>query len=234
MRRLTAFILAAATAFCFAACTGSGIDISRPEQIATFDEPSYLKAENGAVEESFNVNGRRFNLTLYEFTSKLNAEKTLRGDTDLLQMENWKKNGQVTKDNKGVRIQYYFYDDEKVNLTATVEVDCEKLVNIGCGTTMSRFMGMEGDKKNSDIILNKAALMAEVACGFPDGSESVLQDIFFKTATENEDSLWYKGYVFNLSTKEDEDDSKNNIMLFRVFPVTDSLKDEWKLKEYGK
>ena len=84
-----------------------------------------------------------------------------------------------------------------------------------------------------NIILGKAALMAEIACGFEEGSETVLQDIFFKTTTESDDSLWYKGYVFNMSTKEDDNDSKNNIMLFRVFPVTDSLKNEWKLKEYS-
>ena len=97
----------------------------------------------------------------------------------------------------------------------------------------TKFMGMDGDRKNSDIILGKAALMAEIACGFEEGSETVLQDIFFKTTTESDDSLWYKGYVFNMSTKEDDNDSKNNIMLFRVFPVTDSLKNEWKLKEYS-
>lgn len=232
MRRLTAFILAAATAFCFAACTGSGIDISRPEQIATFDEPSYLKAENGAVEESFNVNGRRFNLTLYEFTSKLNAEKTLRGDTDLLQMENWKKNGQVTKDNKGVRIQYYYYDDEKVNLTATVEVDCEKLVNIGCGTTVSRFTGKENGKNNSDEVLLKAALAAQVVCGYDSGSLNTLQDIFYKTTKGTDTSLYYDGFVFALSTKNENGDKEKGLMLFRVFPVTEEHREEWKLINY--
>ena len=54
-------------------------------------------------------------------------------------MDNWKKNGQVTKDNKGVKIQYYYYDDENINFTATIEDDSEKLVNIGCGTTVKRF-----------------------------------------------------------------------------------------------
>ena len=59
----------------------------------------------------------------------------------------------------------------------------------------------------------------------------MLQDIFYRTTTES-DTLWYDGYVFNLSTKEDRNDSKNNVMLFRVFPVTDELKEEWKLTEY--
>ena len=88
MKRIIAILLAAVLALSLAACGGSGIDISQPEHLATFDEPSYLTEDNGAVEESFNVNGRRFNLTLYEFTSKYNAEKQLRGDKDLLKMDN--------------------------------------------------------------------------------------------------------------------------------------------------
>lgn len=238
LRACTAALLALITVLCFAGCgsdeSSNNIkNIEKPKTAATSDEAS-AAARTDAVEGSSNVNGKRFNLTLREFTADYNNVKARRKENERIFFGNWKKNDTATKDDNGVDIQYWYYDDDNVSFTATVEVASKKLVNIGCGTTMSRFMGMEGDKKNSDIILNKAALMAEVACGFPDGSESVLQDIFFKTATENEDSLWYKGYVFNLSTKEDEDDSKNNIMLFRVFPVTDSLKDEWKLKEYGK
>lgn len=238
LRACTAALLALITVLCFAGCgsdeSSNNIkNIEKPKTAATSDEAS-AAARTDAVEGSSNVNGKRFNLTLREFTADYNNVKARRKKNERIFFGNWKKNDTATKDDNGVDIQYWYYDDDNVSFTATVEVASKKLVNIGCGTTMSRFMGMEGDKKNSDIILNKAALMAEVACGFPDGSESVLQDIFFKTATENEDSLWYKGYVFNLSTKEDEDDSKNNIMLFRVFPVTDSLKDEWKLKEYGK
>ena len=105
MKRIIAILLAAVLALSLAACGGSGIDISQPEHLATFDEPSYLTEDNGAVEESFNVNGRRFNLTLYEFTSKYNAEKHLRGDKDLLKMDNWKKNGWVTASKTPVKNQ---------------------------------------------------------------------------------------------------------------------------------
>ena len=69
---------------------------------------------------------------------------------------------------------------------------------------------------------------------FPAESAGTLQDIFYRTTTGSDDSLWYSGYVFSLSTKKDEKDSKNNIMLFRVFPVTEELKTEWNLKEYTK
>lgn len=233
MKRIISLFLAAALALSLAACGGSGIDISQPENLATFDEPSYMQTEGGAVEDSFNVNGRRFNLTLYEFTSKYNAEKQLRGDSDLLTMDNWKKNGQVTKDNKGVKIQYYYYyDDENLNLTATVEVDCDKLVNIGCGTTVSRFTGKENGKNNSDAILLKAALAAQVACGYDSSYLNTLQDIFYKTTTGTETSLYYDGFVFALNTNNENGDKEKGLMLFRVFPVTEEHRQEWKLKDY--
>ena len=232
MKRIIEILLAAVLALSLAACGGSGIDISQPEHLATFDEPSYLTEDNGAVEESFNVNGRRFNLTLYEFTSKYNAEKQLRGDKDLLKMDNWKKNGQVTKDNKGVKIQYYYYDDENINFTATIEDDSEKLVNIGCGTTVKRFTDKENGKNNSDGILLKAALAAQVVCGYDSSYLNTLQDIFYKTTTGSDTSLYYDGFVFALSTKMDHSDPQKGLMLFRVFPVTEEHREEWKLKDY--
>lgn len=237
IQTIIAALLAAVTVFCFAACGGEQQssnnikDIEQPNAAATKDEAD-ISARADAVEGSDNVNGKRFNLTLREFTTEYNEGLKRLKESGQLFIGNWHKNNEVTKDDNGVEIQYWYYDDTNVSFTATIEVNSEKLLNIGCGTTMSKFMGTTGDKNNSDLILGKAGLMAQVACGFPQGSETVLQDIFYRTVTNGDDSLWYKGYVFNLNTKEDKSDSKNSIMLFRVFPVTDDLKKEWKLKEY--
>lgn len=231
-----ALLTAAACVFCLAACGEKSNDIKnidKPDTAATRDEVSIASDEN-AVENSANVNGKRFNMTIREFTLQYNEIKTIRGESELIHLGNWRETGKPEKDDKGVEIQYWHYDNSNVSFTATVEKKTGKLMNIGCGTTMSKFMGITDDKNNSDLILEKAALMARAVCRFPDGSEPVLQDIFFRTTTGDTDSLWYNGYVFNLNTKEDSSDSKNNIMLFRVFPITDELKEEWKLEEYGK
>ena len=71
MKRIISILLAAVLALSLAACGRSEIDVSQPENLATFDEPSYLKSDSGAVEESFNVNGRKFNLWI-------NGRKTVR------------------------------------------------------------------------------------------------------------------------------------------------------------
>ncbi len=237
IKRIIAAALIAATALCFAACGGksssenSVIEIVKPKTAATEDEGN-ITAKLDAVENSPNVNGKRFNINLRNFTFDYNKEKEALGESNKLVLANWNKKNDA-KDNNGVDIQYWYYDDKEVSFTATVETESQKILNIGCGTTMNQFTAeKDNGVQNSDIILAKAALMAKVVCGFPEGSESILQDIFYRTATESDDSLWYRGYVFTLSTEENKDDSDNDIMQFRVFPITDDLKKEWKLEEY--
>lgn len=234
IKAIAAVLIAAAAMMCFAACgesESSGIDIEKPDAAASPDEAN-VSAKKDAVEGSSNVNGKRFNMTLREFSDEYNNAMTRRKESDRIIFGNWNKRGDATKDNNGVEIQYWYYDGENISFTATVEIESNKILNIGCGTTMGQFTSTSNGQKNSDIILGKAAMMAKVVCGFSDGSEGVLQDIFYRTATESDDSLWYKGFVFNLSTEEDKEDSNNEIMLFRVFPITDDLKKEWKLEEY--
>lgn len=222
-------------ALTIAACSqGFKLNIAQPKSITTGDEVEEPEAEfeTTAIEPSDNVNGKRFSITLYEFTERYNAAKRLLGDTDLIMSGNWRENGETQTDNNGVEIQYFYYDDYNVNITATVEVESGKLVNIGCGTTMSNFMAQESGENNSDAVLRKAALMAEAACCLGESELDNLQNIFYQITTGSEDSMWYEGFVFSLSTQEDKSNSKNSIMLFRVFPVSSELKKEWKLTEY--
>ena len=230
-------VLIAALIFCLTACGQKDANeeikkIEKPKTAATQDEPDIV-AKSDAVEISPNVNGMRFNMTLLQFTKQYNEIKQKRGETEgIINYNNWRKNSEPEMDENNVPVQYWYYDDTDVSFTATIEINTQKLLNIGCGTTMNRFMSMTDDNKNSDIIIGKAALMAQVACGFPVDSEPVLQDIFYRTTTENKDTLWYSGFVFHLSTKQDKSDTANNTMLFRVFPITNELKEEWKLDEY--
>lgn len=233
MKRLLAAILAALTAVSLSACMKAGdggtVDEIPVTTAATRDE-AVIAVSEGAVEDSLNVNGKRFNITLYDFTAKYNAEKKKRGDTDLLIMSEWRKNGQDTKDSKGVRIQYYYYDDEGMSITVTVETESEKLVNVGCGTTNKKFT----DEDTRLRILMNASLMAQIVCGYDSGMMITLQDIFRQTSNGSDKSLYYDGFVFTLATKENVGESKEELMHFRVFPISQELRTEWKLKEYQK
>ena len=166
-------LLTAAMLLCLSAC-------AKPQdsQAATADEAIH------AVEESDNVNGMRFDMTLLQFSQEFNKGKSADETASMMDIRKWQMNGKPETDENGVQVQYWYYEAGDISFTATVEVQSDKLMNVGCGTTMSHFMGM----------------------------------------TNN--------FVFSLSKKTDDEDNKNNMMLFRVFPVTEKLKDEWKLKEY--
>lgn len=186
-----------------------------------------------AIENSDNVNGARFNTTLEAFTRRYNEAKQRLGETDLIVFNKWQKHGGETNDDNGIKIQYYYYDEENTNFTATVEVESQKLLNIGFGTTMAYYMGQTGKQSNSETALQKAALMAQAACQYQDSSAEILTEIFRQTTTDENETLWFQHCVYKLDTQQDKQDSKNNIMLFRVFPIADRLKSEWKLKEYN-
>lgn len=235
-KRITALLLALCAAWTLASCGGNSIklNIDSPVDPASIDEvnPDY---EETAIEPSNNVNGMRFNITPYEFTERYNKIKRVLKENDLIMAGNWRVNGSRSTDNNGVKIQYLYYDDSNVSFTATVETDTGKLMNIGVGTTTSHFMTQNDDEENnSDKVLKKAAIMAQAACRFEDDSLDLLQNIFYRTTTEANNSIWFKGFMFNLSTQENKEDPKNSILLFRVFPVSDDLKDEWSPVEYSK
>lgn len=234
LKGITALLLSVLFLLSLAACSKDNVklDIEQPKSIAAAENGGEEEPVSDAIEASDNVNGKRFTVTLHEFTERYNGAKRILGDTDLIMEGNWRKMGDPQTDNKGVEFQYYYYDDYNVNITATVETESEKLMNIGVGTTMSHFMAEESGENNSDNILRKAALMADAAGCFGSDKIDTLQDIFYQIATGAEDNLWYEGFVFTLSTKENKTDSKNGIMLFRIFPVTEDLRKEWRLTDY--
>lgn len=233
--RITAVFLAIVTVLLIvfiSSCNNRSKKTDEDIKDATFDE-IVESVRDDAIENSDNVNGARFNSTLLDFTQRYNEAKKSRGEnTDLIMEGKWKKNGDESSDDNGVKIQYYYYDEENTNFTATVEVESQKLLNIGFGTTMSYYMGQTDEINNSELALEKAALMAQAVCHYKNDSTDVLKEVFRQTTADENGTLWFQQCVYKLDTQQDKKDSKNDIMLFRVFPISDRLKAEWKLKEY--
>ncbi len=233
--RITAVSLALVTVLLIvfiSSCNNRSKKTDEDIKDATFDE-IVESVRDDAIENSDNVNGARFNSTLLDFTMRYNEAKKSRGENNDLIMEGkWKKNGDESSDDNGVKIQYYYYDEENTNFTATVEVESQKLLNIGFGTTMSYYMGQTDEINNSELALEKAALMAQAVCHYKNDSTDMLKEVFRQTTADENGTLWFQQCVYKLDTQQDKKDSKNDIMLFRVFPISDRLKAEWKLKEY--
>ncbi len=232
--RISAIVLAVTVVLLIvfiSSCNKRGSEKEANVKKSTYDEV-IVSTDSKAIEHSPNVNGMRFSSTLEEFTILYNEARRNMGDNDLIMMGNWRKHGNETADSNGVKIQYYYYDDENTNFTATVEVESGKLLNIGFGTTMRYYMAQTQNEINSETVLEKAALMAQTACKYETGKIDALKNIFRKTTVDSNDTIWFQGCVYKLDTQEDKNDSKNSIMLFRIFPVSENLKSEWGLKEY--
>lgn len=78
----------------------------------------------------------------------------------------------------------------------------------------------------------KSAVMAAAVSGMGINKVDTIQDIFYLTTFENTNELWYNGNVYALSTNEDKADSERSTMLFRTFPISDEVKENWGIDEY--
>ena len=186
----------------------SGV-VDAPDKFSTLDEAKVTENPN-IRKESENVNGMCYAITLEEFTNNYNEMLKEAGNLDMINPKGWKMLGSPQN----------------------VETKTNYIMNIGLGTTMSNFVSIENEKNNSDIILMKSAVMAAAVSGMGINRVDTIQDIFYLTTFENTNELWYNGNVYALSTNEDKADSERSTMLFRTFPISDEVKENWGIDEY--
>ncbi len=208
----------------------SGV-VDAPDKISTLDEAKISKNPN-IRQKSENVNGMCYAITLEEFTHNYNEMLKETGSLDMINPKGWKMLGSPQDDANGTEYQYYYYDADKINLTASVETKTNYIMNIGLGTTMSNFVSIENEKNNSDTILMKSAVMAVAVSGMGIDEVDTIQDIFYRTTFKNTNELWYNGNVYALSMNEDKADSERSTMLFRTFPISEDVKENWGIDEY--
>ena len=208
----------------------SGV-VDAPEKISTLDEAKINENPN-IRKKSENVNGMCYAITLEEFTHNYNEMLKEAGNLDMINPKGWKMLGSPQKDANGTEYQYYYYDADKINFTASVETKTNYIMNIGLGTTMSNFVSIENEKNNSDAILMKSSVMAVAVSGLGIDEVDTIQDIFYRTTFENTNELWYNGNVYALSMNEDKANSERSTMLFRTIPISDEVKENWGIDEY--
>lgn len=208
----------------------SGV-VDAPEKISTLDEAKINENPN-IRKKSENVNGMCYAITLEEFTNNYNEMLKEAGNLDMINPKGWKMLGSPQKDANGTEYQYYYYDADKINFTASVETKTNYIMNIGLGTTMSNFVSIENGKNNSDAILMKSSVMAVAVSGMGIDEVDTIQDIFYRTTFENTNELWYNGNVYALSMNEDKANSERSTMLFRTFPISEEVKENWGIDEY--
>lgn len=229
MKRIVAVLLAFMLAFSFAACKNNEKTIVKGST-ASLDELLKYTKEN-AQENSNNVNGKRYNINIEKFTDRYNQIMFRCGGEDYLYMENWKRLGSTKKDANGVEYDCYYYDIDSAELTVAVEAESHKIMNVGCGTTMSKYVSINGENNVSEKILKISAVMSAAVGGYTSSDVELFTKIFNETTFENKSSLAYENNIFNLTIDKKEENNDKS-MLFRYFPVTNEHLKEWNIPSY--
>lgn len=229
MKKIMPLLLAFMLAFSFAAC-GEKKTVVKGGTASLDEILAYTKDK--AQEDSTNVNGKRYNLDIEKFTERYNEIMFRSGGEDYLNMENWKRLGETKKDANGVEYFCYYYDIDNAELTVSVEARSHKIMNVGCGTTMSKYVSIDGEHQYSERILNMSAVMAAAVGGYTSDDVELFKKIFNETTFENKSSLAYEKNIFNLTTGK-KNENNDSAMLFRYFPVTDEHIAEWNIPTYS-
>lgn len=235
MKKLICLVLAVSMLFLFASCsdnkdTGSS-QTEKKVYDSTSDEAGYPYPIEQNWEESENVTGARFDMTLKEYTEKFNEMyNSLGGGSQQLDFSKWELQTEGQIDEKGIAYDYYFYADDKVVLTATVEQDSKKIMNLGCGTTVSVFINDE-DTQYQAVILAMTGIMACVAGNYPVDNVTFFSNLYVDTISDNNNSFWYNNCIYLLNVEEGETDDEST-MLFRIVAATDDIEKEWSIVNY--
>lgn len=236
MKKLICLILAITMLFLLPSCsqpkeekTETTETVTNP---ATIDQ-GYPVPNNQNWEPSDNATGARFNFTLEEYTTKFNAMyNSLGGELEELDFNLWQITSQNQVDENGIVYDNYYYANDGVVLTATVEKESNKLMNLGCGTTVSIFVD-DNKSQQQTVILGMAGVMACVAGDYPVGDVTFFGDLFVNCISNNNNSFWYNNCIYLVNIEEGETDDDSTV-LFRIVPATDNIESEWKLENYIK
>lgn len=231
MKKFIPILLAIVLLFSLSACESEKKVIVKGNPASLDEAFSYTK-EN-AQEDSTNVNGKRYTINIENFTNRYNEIMFRSGGQDFIDVADWKRLGDVMKDANGVQYYCYYCYIDKIELTVAVETKSHKIMNIGCGTTMSNYVSIiDGEEKYSDKVLMVAAAMAAAVGGYTSDDVELFEEIFNKTTFENKSSLVYENNIFNLTTSKKEENN-DRTMLFRYFPVTNEHISEWNIPNYS-
>ncbi len=235
MKKLISIFLTVSVLFLFSSCgqaENSGNSKSEKKiYTASADEAGYPNPIAQNWEESNNATGARFDMTLKEYTEDFNKMyNSLGGGNQQIDFSKWQLQSKGQRDENGIVYDYYYYADDMVVLTATVEQESEKIMNLGCGTTVSVFINEENSQYQS-VILAMTGIMACVAGNYPVDNVTFFSNLYVNTISDNNNSFWYNNCIYLLSVEEGKTDDEST-MLFRIVAATDDIEDEWHLINY--
>ena len=206
-------------------CSCSSAEVAETEENSIFPT-----TENYNFVESENLTELRFDMTLWEYTTRFNnMNSDKEGSMQLgISMSDWVLLEEGNVDESGVEYDSYYFNSGKVVLTATVETKSQQIMNLGCGTTVEQFKSSPETQRD---IMTVCGIMCAVAGGYNSESVEFFSNLFLDTFDSRENSFWYQDSMYILTTEEGDSDAERT-MLFRTMPVGEELREQWSLVDY--
>ena len=206
-------------------CSCSSAEVAETEENSIFPT-----TENYNFVESENLTELRFDMTLWEYTTRFNnMNSDKEGSMQLgISMSDWVLLEEGNVDESGVEYDSYYFNSGKVVLTATVETKSQQIMNLGCGTTVEQF---KSSPETQSDIMTVCGIMCAVAGGYNIESVDFFSNLFLDTFDSRENSFWYQDSMYILTTEEGDSDAERT-MLFRTMPVGEELREQWSLVDY--
>lgn len=184
-------------------------------------------------EDSESNLGARYVFTLSEFNDMLNSacsELSSSADAQYFDINNWKVMSDNLTDDNGIKYSSYYYNTDTLTITASLENESGKVMNLGCGTSYEEFASADEDYQYT--VMLTTAIIAMVAGGYTQDDIEFLYCMFFDSAKYNEQFFYHNNvYMMNISKTEGEEGSA---LLFMTSPCKDEIKTEWELTDYSK
>lgn len=224
MKRLICVILAGILMIFCASC---GSDSKKTESGATEDEANYPKPATDNILEGKTETGLVYNMNLDKFTTEFNSMYLrLGGKEGEFSYKKWKL-VRKEKQTNGLNYRYYSLDSGQMVLTATVDDESLRIVNLGCGITAKFFNSAENLRQK---VMTVCGTIAAVAGGYGEDDVVFFGNLFVDTIEEEEHCFWYNNSIYLYSGENDS--SGETTMLFRTIPAKKSIEAEWNLKDY--
>ena len=153
------------------------------------------------VEAAKNSAGKRFDLTLDELSRKMDETVKSLSDSDEspASIGKWEVISKGLVDDNGVNYTSYRNKKQAGTLTAAVEDDSGKLMNVGCGCEKA----VAEDKNIRGDFVTLTAVLAEQAGGFTDGDLRFLKKLVTDLLDGEDDRLFYENVLYSRSEYED-------------------------------
>ncbi len=226
MKKLIFLTLIALIIFLLCSCSQSKSAVTG----ATEDEANYPQPYEYNFTESDNSTEMRYDMTLWDYTTAFNLmySDLGGGDTMKISFSDWVLMEENQEDNKDVKCDYYYFNNGKIVLTATVEKKSEQVMNLGCGTTVERFTKSPSSQQET---LTICGIMAAVSGGYESDAVTFFDNLFVDTVNSQDNCFWYNDSIYLLSTEKGKN-NKESTMLFRTMPASEKIRDKWNIQDY--